>query len=238
MAGRVEVNPGPWEITGGYDTRQRWRGAAIAKLSDRVNVVWIESKPLEVVVPSELAVSLPGSMAAAKVTASGTDSIIVISMYSQWRRPHTMTGSNWILSDTSAHRLVSDLSELIGRQYGHRIIAAGDLNILNGYGEHGSRYWAERYRTVFTRMEALGFELAGPQTPHCRQADPWPEELPGDSLNVPTYHSTQQSPTTATRQLNYVFATRGLVETLRVRALNEPDQWGPSDHCRLEIEVS
>ena len=27
-------------------------------------------------------------------------------------------------------------------QGGHKIIAAGDLNILKGYGEYGNRYWA------------------------------------------------------------------------------------------------
>jgi hypothetical protein len=34
-----------------------------------------------------------------------------------------------------------------------------------------------------------------------------------------------------------VFASVGLAEHVRVRALNEPDHWGPSDHCRVEIEV-
>ena len=29
-----------------------------------------------------------------------------------------------------------------------------------------------------------------------------------------------------------------MADSVSVRALNEPEQWGPSDHCRLEIEVS
>jgi hypothetical protein len=29
-----------------------------------------------------------------------------------------------------------------------------------------------------------------------------------------------------------------LLPSLRIRALNEPDQWGPSDHCRVEIQVA
>ena len=29
------------------------------------------------------------------------------------------------------------------------MLAAGDLNILYGYGENGSAYWAARYATVF-----------------------------------------------------------------------------------------
>ena len=236
VAGRIEVDPAPWEIAGGYVKPQRWR-AAIAKFSNRVGVQWIHSKPLPNATASDFAVSLPGSLTAVKVTLPDADPIILLSMYSQWRYPHDMVGSSWIISDSSAHRIISDLSELIGRQGDHRIIAAGDLNILHGYGEYGSPYWAERYRSVFTRMEALGLEFCGPQAPHGRQADPWPEELLKDSLNVPTYHSTHQSPISATRQLDFVFASRGLAERVQVRALNTPDEWGPSDHCRLEIQV-
>ena len=76
-------------------------------------------------------------------------------MYSPWTGLHASTDSNWIVSGASAHRIVSDLSAPIGRQYGHSIVVAGDLNILHGYGDRGSAYWAKRYETVFTRMKAL-----------------------------------------------------------------------------------
>ena len=29
----------------------------------------------------------------------------------------------------------------------------------------------------------------------------------------------------------------GMVDAVRVRALNAPDEWGPSDHCRMVIDV-
>ena len=238
VAGRVEVNPGPWEIAGGYATPQRWR-TAVVRLSDRIKVDWIESKPIAEAGSGEFAVSIPGTVAAARITPlPAGEPFIAVSMYSQWRRPHASTGSSWIVSDASAHRVVSDLSGFIGSQANHRIIAAGDLNILYGHGENGSRYWAARYLSVFTRMEAMGVPFIGPQTPGGRQADPWPDELPRDSKNVPTYYSTSQSPTTATRQLDFVFASRGFHESIKVRALNSIEDWGPSDHCRLEIEVS
>ena len=32
--------------------------------------------------------------------------------------------------------------------------------------------------------------------------------------------------------------SKGLADSVRVCALNEPEQWGSSDHCRLEIEIS
>ena len=161
-------------------------------------------------------------------------------MYSMWENPHSSTDSGWIVSDASAHRLVSDLSAFIGTQDGHRILAAGDLNILHGYGEHGNEYWAGRYGSVFDRMEALGVPFVGPQHPCGRQADPWPDELPPESKNVPTYHTNRRTPGTATRQLDFVFASKGMADSVCVRALNDPDpdKWGPSDHCRIEIEVS
>ena len=68
-------------------------------------------------------------------------------------------------------------------------------------------------------------------------ADPWPDELPRDSSTVPTFHSNRQRPETAARQLDYVFASTELADSLRVRALNAPEEWGPSDHCRVEIEL-
>ena len=234
-AERVKVDSVPWR-TSGVDGNRAWR-TAIVRLSERVCVEWIEAKALEDAGSGELAVSRPGTLAAAHVTAPGVEPFVVVSMYSLWTTPHVSAGGSWIVSDASAHRLVSDLSAFIGRQDGHRILAAGDLNILHGYGEHGSGYWAGRYGSVFDRMEALGLPFIGPQHPNGRQADPWPHELPRESKNVPTYH-WDKDPVTATRQLDFVFASRGMADSVRVRAVNEPERWGPSDHCRLEIEVS
>ena len=41
----------------------------------------------------------------------------------------------------------------------------------------------------------------------------------------------------ANRQFDYAIASRGFHERVKVRALNRADEWGPSDHCRLMIEV-
>lgn len=236
VAERVEVDPAPW-CTPGADGWRSWR-TAIVKLSDRVSVEWIEAKSLTCAEYRGFAVSRPGTLTAARVSAPDVEPFVVVSMYSLWGRPHGDTGSSWIISDASAHRVVSDLSVFIGREADHRIVAAGDLNILHGHGEYGSPYWAGRYGTVFARMEALGLPFVGPQAPNGRQADPWPSELPRDSRNVPTYHHNRQTPATATRQLDFVFASRGMADSVRVRALNEVDQWGPSDHCRVEIVVA
>ena len=237
VAGRIETDGAPW-LTAGADVYRprRWR-TAVVRLSERVEVEWIEANAIAAAGPGELAVSRLGTLAAATVTAPGREPLVVVSMYAPWESPHAATGSGWIISDASAHRVVSDLSALIGSQRHHRILAAGDLNILYGHGEDGSAYWAGRYATVFTRMAALGLPFVGPQAPQGRQADPWPDELPPDSRNVPTFHSSRQTPATATRQLDYVFASENMADAVRVRALNEAEQWGPSDHCRLEIDV-
>ena len=83
----------------------------------------------------------------------------------------------------------------------------------------------------------LGFERMGPKYPAGRRAHPWPPHLPPDSLNVPTYHTTRQSPATAQTQMDHVFASRGFHTSVTVRALNSVEEWGASDHCRLLIEV-
>ena len=89
-------------------------------------------------------------------------------------------------------------------------------------------------------MEALGFEFLGPQCPNGRRAEPTPKGLPPTTGNVPTYYSRSHggTPATAARnQLDYVFASKGFHESVTVRAMNGVDEWGPSDHCRLLIEV-
>ena len=236
IASRLEIDPAPWR-TAGAGTNRPWR-AAVVKLSNRVSLEWLQAKSLEDAHPDEFAASRMGTLAAAIVSPLSGEPFVVASMYAAWERPHRTTESGWIYADGSAHRLISDLSGLIGQQSGHRIVAAGDLNILHGYGEHGSAYWASRYATVFSRMSALGLSLVGPQAPSGLRADPWPDELPVTSNNVPTYHTNRQTPGEATRQLDFVFASRAFAKHVHVRALNEPERWGPSDHCRVEIEIA
>jgi len=237
MAAEFDIDPAPWR-TDGAGLNRAWR-TAIVRLSERVSVQHLEARPLAEAHRGDLAISRPGTLSAAIVTPRTGDSLIVASMYAPWEEPHRAAASSgWIYADASAHRVISDLSVLIGRQEGHRILAAGDLNILKGYGEHGSDYWAGRYATVFHRMAALGLSFVGPQVPNGQAADPWPQELPRTSHNVPTYHTSHQSPATATRQLDFVFASAGLAECTHVSALNSPEQWGPSDHCRIQIEVT
>lgn len=256
-----EAGRPPDDVVGSVDTgpRDHWdshvwnsreglydRWTKVAKLSDRVEIEWFKQvRPISATAEDEIAVSGIGTIAAARIIPrvprdAALEPFVVVSMYARWMEPHPSTSTSWRVgyADASAHRIISDLSAFIGRQRGHRILAAGDLNSFHGYGDNGSKYWARRYDTVFARMEALGLEFLGPQHPHGRQADPWPDALPCESLNVPTYFSRGQSPATAQHQLDYAFASRGFHESVSVRAMNAVEEWGASDHCRLLIEVA
>lgn len=183
----------------------------------------------------EVAVSRPGTLAVADVVRDGEVVLTVASAYGTWESPAVDDGL--IFSDASAHRLLSDLAQLVTSRDGHRLLVAGDWNMLYGYSENADAYWAGRQQSVFDRAAAMGLAFMGPQAPDGRQADPWPEQLPRASRNVPTFHDDTQTPATATRQLDYVLASTAIADRVHTGALNSPNEWGPSDHCRLAIDV-
>lgn len=221
----------------------RW--PMVVKLSDRVEIEWFKQvSPIGEVAEDEIAVSGISTIAAARVIPQDEDGtpFIVVSMYARWIKPHPSTKSPWKVGypDGSAHRIISDLSNFIGNTdpSTHRILAAGDLNMIYGTTYEGWQSTTVREQTVWLRMETLGLEFLGPQYPAGRQAIPTPTDLPPDTLNVPTYDATKKSPETAYIQLDYAFASRGFHKSITVQALNKPEEWGSSDHCRLWIEVA
>lgn len=190
LAKHIEVDPATW-YTAGSSANRPWR-TAVANLSDRVQLQpWLLA-PITDASLGQLAVSRPGTLAVADMTLPSTGEVVtLVSVYGAWENPIPSVGSSWIYADASVHRLISDLSVLIGRQRGHKIIVAGDLNVLYGYGEGGSRYWRVRYDTIFSRMEALGLPLVGPSLPEGgRPPVPWPSELPPSSTTVPTFRTS------------------------------------------------
>ena len=238
----VELEPGemwdPWN----QDDFDRW--PIVAKLSDRVEVEWFRRVfPYSSTAKDTMAVSGIGTIAAARVIPQCSKPFIAISMYARWIRPHISTKSPWQVgnSDVSAHRIISDLSQFIGHRdpSRHRILAAGDLNTIYGATDDNKLCIADRERTVFDRMNALGMEFMGPQDPGGgRVAKPTPQGLPEDTRNVPTYYTTHaKRPEKAQNQLDYVFASRGFHHCVSTRALNDQEEWGSSDHCRILIEV-
>ena len=215
----------------------------VVKLSDRVQVEWFNQvSPISETMKDEIAVSGIGTIAAARVIPPDAPPFIAFSMYARWIRPHPSTKSKWSVgyADGSAHRIISDISAFIGSKdpSTHRILAAGDLNMIHGGTDDDPSALTARDRTVFDRMDTLGMEFIGPQYPAGRQAHPTPRRVPPDTRNVPTYYTSHQSPATAQHQLDYAFASRGFHKNVKVRAMNSVDEWGASDHCRLLIEVA
>ena len=231
----------PWEP---WDERIYDRGAAVVKLSDRVEVEWFKRVFLNgAAKDDEIAVSQIGTIAAAKVKPGKGEGepFIAFSLYARWLKPHPRTKSTWTgYPDASAHRVISDISAFIGSidPSTHRILAAGDFNTIYGATEKSKLALPARDQTIFDRMNALGLEFMGPQYPDGRRADPPSPDVPENTKNVPTFHSNKQSPETARNQLDYVFASRGFHESVCVHAMNGVEEWGSSDHCRLLIEVA
>ena len=229
-----------WKGRGWQALFERW--PMVVKLSDRVDVEWFKQiSPSWGANEDEIEVSGVGILAAARITPKDAEiqPFIAISMYGRWLGPHPSVESSWIYADASVHRIISDLAVFIGHENPgtHRIVASGDLNIFHGYGDGGDPYWEGRYRSVFDRMNAIGLEFIGPQAPNGRQAENLLPGEPPDSRNVITYSHNNKPAATDNRQLDFAFASRGFHESIKVRALNEVDEWGPSDHCRILIEI-
>ena len=202
---------------------------AIAKLSDQVKIKYLTPVPLNQRESEyHFEATHPGSISAAVVTPSKGTPFTVISFSAEYDSPYH---SNCDITDAAVHRVISDLSLFMGCTRKHpRIIAAGDLSVWRGYGGFGgaeSDYWEGRYNTVFDRMEAIGMHLVGPDAPRGRQTNPRPEWIPKKSKNVPTHRNTRGTE----HQLDFVFATECMKNSVEVRALNgmNPDEWGPVD---------
>ena len=214
VADKIEVDPAPYYKEDPLKPDSRGKAlsrCAIVRLSDRVRVEYLD----------DIKSSHPGCLAAAVVTPLKGKyrdwPIHVVSFCPQYEAHHPSSGiKDNTLVDTSIHRIISDISLLIGRKNSFRMIAAVDTTVMEGDGTND--YWRNRKKAVFERMSSIGLPNIGPRGP--------------------TYYHTTQTPATASRQLDYVFASRSLEGSIRTQALNKPEDWGPSDHCRILIEVS
>ena len=83
---------------------------------------------------------------------------------------------------------------------------------------------------MFARMAEIGLPWAGPDG--------------ANYIHVVGRGTHQrETPETAYRRLNHVFVSAEIADRVTVTALNDPQEesdafWGPSDHCRISIEVS
>lgn len=230
------VSDSDWQIEG--KERRPWR-SAVVQLSERVEVEWIDSGSVGSGAPLEI--SRPGTLEAAVIRRAGRKTEhTVASMYAAWERYSRLSKRpKKVTAVASAHRVISDLTRLVGGRV--RLIAAGDMNVIRCFGTkpHPFKYLdagCYNYGPIFRRMEAIGVPCVGPFAPEGGRA---PTHGTWKDRNMPvTYYTPREgTPANATQQLDYVFATENLHGRLHVTALNEIDEWGPSDHCRILIDL-
>ena len=185
----------------------------VVRLPERVRVEWFRQiGPTWVAAerPGNVAVSGIGTIEVARVIpATDGDPFSAASMYARWFEPHPSADGDWIYSDASAHRIISDLSAFIGYYdcpAKHRILAAGDLNM----SFQSTNEFDRRAQTVLDRFQALGLDYLGPRYPAGRRDEPIPKHLNEESLDVPTYcHKPSNNAAGAYGQLDHAFASRG-----------------------------
>ena len=203
--------------------------SVVARLSSKVAVRFIATGQLGDHHSHDFYTSEWGTLGAAIVNPiDGDESLIVVSMapvYNAFTRESGSPSRRECIG--SVHRLISDLARLAGRR--SRVIAAGDWTIHPGWSTHTTPIWNERealhFKTAFDRMRALGFRHV------------IPEGRRNDRGDVVTFRSIGATPAQAWAQADYVFATENIADRVSVRALNEPDEWAPSDHCRIRITL-
>ena len=248
------------QVAWNWNRSRMW--PAIVQLSDRVRVdLFTPVAPeRDVLPPDTIAVSDSRTLAAARVTPLGggkqaIEPFFVFSMYARWLYPHPQAersptrpgGHNlYAYTDGSAHRIISDISAFISHTApsSHRLLAAGDLNTI--YRAADDSRWENpvRARTVFDRMQVLGLEFLGPQWPDAeRRTESLLPGVPKDTRNVPTHvvqgqlRRLRDHDVVTGYQLDYVFASRGFHDRVRVHAMNDAIGFGTSDHCRIRIDV-
>ncbi len=247
-AGLLQEAPNPWAIdvqtappADGYwktDTSGQFRArTAIARLSDRVALQEIRTAPLASAGPGEFAVSRVGTVTAAELSVASTEEqITLISVYGLWENP--VPYQRLIYADASMHRILSDISALTSGQ-DRPVVLAGDFNLVRELNSPmDAETWNRRQSNVFDRLDALGFTFVGPQTPNGVPPSTPTPGMPTNSRAVVTHRHKRGDPETGHYQLDYVYVTHQLVDRTRTRALNDGEEWGPSDHCQIAIDIA
>ena len=85
IAEKVDIDPVLWPASE-RDSRVKWR-SAIAVLSERVAVEWLNAEPIGRAPYGHLAVSSPGTLTAARVRPRSGEPFIAVSMYAELESP-------------------------------------------------------------------------------------------------------------------------------------------------------
>jgi len=233
IAGEVNAGSNKSWVTDGSDGVSRKSRTAVVKLpktpkTKNVKVKWIpcvrkEGEGKEQLAKGQLPVTNPGTIAAARVQLGDYGPMTVFSVYGLWQRGDERgDGRRERYPDASVPAIMRDINRFVTQKNEqlHQYIIAGDLNFVRGRGRTGRDTSQDKRRSdgVFDQAKENGWEFIGPQD--------------SNGKNVPTY-CHKDSP--ARCQLDYVFASKKSAEGVTATAQNEP--WGPSDHCRIWINV-
>ena len=103
VARQVEVDPAPFHDADG----KRLSRAAVVKLSDRVQVEWLQPVPITEARGGDFVVSQPGAIAAAIISGPDVRPFVAASICATYEKPHRSTGKmSWNIVDASVHRII------------------------------------------------------------------------------------------------------------------------------------
>ena len=137
-----------------------------------------------------------------------------------------------------AHRAISNLSAYIGHKdpATHQILVAGDFNLIHEATEQNPLALPEWDKGVFALCNR-----SGSSSWDCNiRTEGWPLRHKGAfGRTRRTFRRTTPHTSNQARQQtsSTTYLCRGFHRNVRTHGLNEPEQWGPSDHCRIVIEV-
>lgn len=199
---------------------------AIAWIDGRVEVEPFRRVPLAEASGNELTISHAGSYCAADVILPDGNRVAVVSLYGVWEKQDRVG----IYTEATMHRTISDITPLLHKPPGGRLLIAGDFNAFYRYGD----YWDEKYMTAFNRLEAYGMQLVGPfgtaPLPDC------PCKLGEACRHVRTY-AHHRKETNRVLQLDFVLASPALATSVRSCTPVPDFAFGPSDHLPIVTTI-
>jgi exonuclease III len=187
---------------------------------------------------AELPDSYPGTSAVADILdATGNVLFTAVSLYARFER----APSGEIYACATLHRTLSDLTAVLDTSRSSApVLVAGDFNIsTQAVTAETTLVDRDSARAAFARLRAFGlrscFEVDRFRPP--RLADCSCDE--GDGCHHMRTHRNQNRIDSRATQLDYAWASEGIVSKLTVaRAVDEDAAWSVSDHCPLLLEWS
>jgi len=167
-----------------------------------------------------LAASYPGQFAIIELPL-GPDMLNLVSLYGVIEHE---------LADSAMHRAISDLTPMMTKHA--PVLVAGDFNIFRGHALKSVKRSLERYKSVFDRFEALGYECLGPSSSSGALADcSCGDAKACDHVATLRWRNDLKTPF----QVDYAFGNAALQRHfVSCNALDDEKYWAVSDHAPIE----